>query len=426
MSNFRITTNGVMRTYRSNLYKSQRKLYDSMVRVETHRQFNSYAEDPARAARAFQTRRSLWRTGDQLENNDSVFNKFSTAFTAVDAIVDGDVDNPGFDGIKESLGIITDTAGAGRKPQGQVLLSMADSVLKTMNTTYGDNFVFAGADGLNVPYSFGENGEVLYRGINVDNRLLVADAKGVLSVREPKTQGDFQKDDGTGTMVDDQDAYIAYLEDITRTEKSLEDDFGGDKDAYIGYMKDQANVVKKEAQQLLDMSQEATYVDIGLGMEENRDGEVVASSAFNSALSGLDFLGFGVDEDGDARNFISLIRELGEIAHNADPDTGAYSDDSVEDTAAADRANVLAKKIRSALGRASEAHVELDAECTYLKSNQKQLESTEDTLQAQREGLEAIDPADAITDMLWAQYCYNAALRIGNDVLSQSLLDYMR
>lgn len=424
MSNFRITTNGVMRTYRSNLYKSQKKLYDSMVRVETHRQFNSYAEDPARAARAFQTRRSLWRTGDQIENNESVFNKFSTAFTAVDAIVDGDVDNPGFDGIKESLGIITDTAGAGRKPQGQVLLSMADSVLKTMNTTYGDIFVFAGADGLNVPFSFGDNGEVLFRGINVDNKLLVADAKGVLSVREPKTQADFQKDDGTGTMVDDKDAYAAYLEDVTRPEKSL-DDFA-DQDAYIQYMEDQTDQVKQEAQKLLDMSQEATYVDIGLGMEENRDGEVVTSSAFNSALSGLNFLGFGVDEEGDARNFISLMRELGEIAHNADPDTGAYSDDEELDAAASERADVLTKKIRSALGRASEAHVELDAECTYLKSNQKQLETTEDTLQAQREGLEAIDPADAITDMLWAQYCYNAALRIGNDVLSQSLLDYMR
>lgn len=416
MSNFRITTNGVMRTYRTNLYKSQKKLYDSMVRVETHRQFNSYAEDPARAARAFQTRRSLWRTGDQLENNESVFNKFSTAFTAVDSIVDGDVDHPGFDGIKESLGIITDTAGAGRKPQGQVLLSMADSVLKTMNTTYGDNFVFAGADGLNVPYSFGENGEVLYRGINVDNKLLVADSHGVLSVREPKTQTDFPGDT---------DAYAAYLEDITRPEKSL-DDFGGDQAKYIGYMEDQAAVVKQEAQQLLDMSQETTYVDIGLGMEENRDGAVVASSAYNSALSGLNFVGFGVDEEGDPLNFISLMRELGELAHNADPDTGAYSEDEAEATAAADRANVLTKKIRSALGRASEAHVELDAECTYLKSNQKQLETTEDTLQAQRENLEAIDPADAITDMLWAQYCYNAALRIGNDVLSQSLLDYMR
>ena len=36
-----------------------------------------------------------------------------------------------------------------------------------------------------------------------------------------------------------------------------------------------------------------------------------------------------------------------------------------------------------------------------------------------------MDPAEAITQMNWSQYCYNAALRIGNQILSQSLIDYM-
>ena len=33
--------------------------------------------------------------------------------------------------------------------------------------------------------------------------------------------------------------------------------------------------------------------------------------------------------------------------------------------------------------------------------------------------------ADAITGLSWQQYCYNAALKIGNQLLSQSLIDYM-
>ena len=34
--------------------------------------------------------------------------------------------------------------------------------------------------------------------------------------------------------------------------------------------------------------------------------------------------------------------------------------------------------------------------------------------------------ADSITSFIWAQYCYNAALKVGNNVLSESLMDYLR
>ena len=40
--------------------------------------------------------------------------------------------------------------------------------------------------------------------------------------------------------------------------------------------------------------------------------------------------------------------------------------------------------------------------------------------------MEQVDLAEAITDFSWEQYCYNAALKIGNQLLSQSLIDYMR
>ena len=32
---------------------------------------------------------------------------------------------------------------------------------------------------------------------------------------------------------------------------------------------------------------------------------------------------------------------------------------------------------------------------------------------------------DAITSFLYAEYAYNAALKVGNSVLSQSLMDYL-
>ena len=39
--------------------------------------------------------------------------------------------------------------------------------------------------------------------------------------------------------------------------------------------------------------------------------------------------------------------------------------------------------------------------------------------------VEQIDLADAITQFSWNQYCYNSALKIGHQLLSQSLIDYM-
>ncbi len=349
MSNFRITTNGVLHSYRSQLHKSYKKLYDSMTSVSTHRKFNSYAEDPAAASRAFQLRRSMWRADDQITNNEQLVGIYNTAFSAVKSMIDGDPDSDtdnSFDGIKESLAGVTGTAGAGRRSVGQVLISKAKGIVQLMNSQYGDNYVFAGADGLNVPFTWGENGELLYRGVDVTDG----------------AQADFD-----------------------------------------------------------DMNGEKVYVDIGLGLKEDADENIIETSAQNSALSGLEVLGYGKDEGGDSQNLAVLMRELGEIFNRCSADSGNYASD--EDAV---RAEVLVGKLNGALNRVSEQYSKITADAEYLKSNLTQLKNTRDSLDEQRASIEQIDPADAITEMLWGQYCYNAALRIGNDVLSQSLLDYMR
>ena len=39
--------------------------------------------------------------------------------------------------------------------------------------------------------------------------------------------------------------------------------------------------------------------------------------------------------------------------------------------------------------------------------------------------MEDADPAEAISAFSWAQYCYNSALKVGNSILSESLMDYL-
>ena len=54
----RATTGGVMKTYRSNLMNSFINMNANRNTVLTQRTFNSFAEDPAAAAKAFRLRKS--------------------------------------------------------------------------------------------------------------------------------------------------------------------------------------------------------------------------------------------------------------------------------------------------------------------------------------------------------------------------------
>ena len=73
-----------------------------------------------------------------------------------------------------------------------------------------------------------------------------------------------------------------------------------------------------------------------------------------------------------------------------------------------------------------EKHAELDVQTGFLNTNGTQLDANFAALNEERVGLEMVDPADAITELMWAQTCYSAALQVGVNVIPQSLLDYMK
>lgn len=62
----RVTTNGMLRNYKSSLMNSTNHLNDAFKTVLTGRKFNSYAENPAAATQAFRLRTSLSSTAKQM------------------------------------------------------------------------------------------------------------------------------------------------------------------------------------------------------------------------------------------------------------------------------------------------------------------------------------------------------------------------
>lgn len=366
---FRITTNMMMSTYRYNLMSVNNKMNESQNKVLTQRTFTSFAEDPAAATQSFRLRRSFYENSSHASSNEAVIQKFNSAWGAMGSIVTDLSDKTA-----RAAAILgtNGTAGESRTALGQVLKETARSVAQTMNVSYGDHFMFAGNDGLNVPFSW-DGDKLLYRGVDVNSG-------GVAQPTNPL-------DPGNAASVAEWDAYNV----------------------------DQANLTKLNA-----MAAEELNIDLGMGLEEDGSGKLINGSAFNSALSGIKLLGYGVDEDGDPKNLACIMQRLGEIFSRCDNESGEFA--SSEEKEAANR---LMGKLKTAQGNTTSEYVELDAKSKFLTTNASRLAEVKGAITEQLLSLEQVNLADALSNFSWDQYCYSAALKIGNQLLSQSLIDYM-
>ena len=515
----RATTSGVLNSYRTNLMQSFITQSTAMKNILKPRNFHSYADDTASASRAYQIRRSLQRTGAQLGSSQTLTYKFESAWAALEHVVN-DIDNGQSDSEWDKiLKGLSDTTADARSALGKAMIKLGDDIIQCMNTKYGDNFVFAGADGLNVPFEIREDGHLYYRGVNVDTEVpkllgetkvgqgtpiqvkldangnyvqdntgtsyLRADSVEIMSKAEyekatklmaglynadgtPNTGGDYVIVEGKTTTIDPndydpdkdlvlkdvngqpvadvngnytviKDAIIKRADFEASKPKALTDANNNNamvevnKDGvptqnggYYVVVNDAEAISKKDYEQAksdlakLDyMSKEGNYVDIGRGLQEDEDGNLIESSAFNQALQGINYLGYGVDEDGDPKNLVSMVRRMGEIC------TQFQNGEWTKDSPGWDELNRLANKFHEQAKELQNMHTDLDADAKALKNNNDLLTDKADTMKEQIHDLEDMDEAEAISSFIWAQYCYNAALKVGNSVLSESLMDYM-
>jgi flagellar hook-associated protein 3 FlgL len=430
----RTTTNGVLKTYRRNLNSSSTTLNKARDTVLTQRNFQTFGEDPASATQAFKLRRSWQRTNSQYTVGTSTVSKFESAWQQL-ASVDEQIDTTAStSALSAALRGATDSTASGRNALGSELEQLAESIIQTMNGRYGDNFLFSGADGETVPFTW-EGSDLYYRGVNVSasatptaaNFTMQITTGGIADVAALKTaigSNNVTVYDASGNALADNATLTAgdtVTLKATTTGKFIDFDTIKTNAANSGITVQSSSDGTDESDylKLLAMSNEENYVDIGIGLKEDADGNLIKTSAYNDALQGINFLGFGVDEDGDSKNVAVLIKQLGELLSNCS-DNGTWQNSSDADTF-----NRLMGKLEIASSEFKSQYVQLDAKASFLKSNNEQLEMNCDTLNEQFLEIEQCDLADAITAFSWAQYCYNAALKVGNQILSQSLIDYM-
>jgi len=174
---------------------------------------------------------------------------------------------------------------------------------------------------------------------------------------------------------------------------------------------------------------EARYVDVGIGLTEDENEQLVKSSAFDSVLQGIGVLGYGtttVDGVEVPNNIGEIIYRMGYILSQCDSETGKWATDPDTGNSMKDEFLALMEHFDQSSSDLKKYHVDMSTKADYLKNNQSVLENTAYTLNEQILAVEQCDLADAITSFSWAQYCYNAALKMGNSILSESLMDYMR
>lgn len=525
----RATTGGVLRGYRRNLMNSFISQNHARDTVLTQRKFNSYAEDPAAASKAFQLRKSRMMAEYQYTNSNSTYQKFQTAFNSlqsISALVDTENGGLELGTLKDTtLRMLNDPSGDARTQLSKALSVMTENIVQSLNQKYGDAFIFAGADGHNVPFEVktvdGIN-QLYYRGVPVDaaepnvwkdgDTLIQVDNTGKLDVTganqncylktdnitkmsvaeyerlytlpkleakdpaepdknfveynrdgsvftgaEGEPGGYFRKLDAAGNpgepamsnLISKSDYYEAVARVDSKPDRLTDNSVPTnnlvyvDKDGKVlatppatdaekenaffmvidGKAEDQVITKKKydeaveDAAKLQTLVNEKRFVDIGLGFQEH-DGKLIESSGYNDALHGITFIGYGLDEDGDPRNIYSIVQRLTQIADSV-PKEGEWS------TAVYEEFRGLVGKLEDAASEFKTQFTNMDASTTKLQNNTKLLEGNIDNLQVQYSELEDVDMAEAISAFIWAQYSYNAALKVGNSILSQSLMDYL-
>lgn len=534
----RTTTVGTMKTYRYNMQRSAYSMNKSMNQVLTRRYFNSFADDPASAAKSFQLRSAFLRTSSQKDINSSVVHKYDVAYSSLDSVEKALDTDGGNSGLFEQLRALNDPDGSARNALGQSCKALARSVVQDMNGRYGDNFVFSGADGMNVPFTWGVKINPAYDSkFDPTDTTLSENCRYLELVEEPAGSGTFvekptdtlKNPDGTDKTnivmtAEENPNYDSYYEvdpddpkyDVSKTMKYVVRD-PADPDKIIGY----TNKVSNEENQLAweenpaydpdlkdgdpgyipgetdqkylvtdkdgpkytnDVSElpastvpatnpeyvadnikqylylkddgtgtnlkseagealyyrgdlvdsadttrldyysksEKKYVDIGLGYDM-QGGKVESSTVFDSALQGTDFLGgYGLDKDGDPKNVVSILNRMGEILESCPSEGAEWPSDEVKE-----EYYRLCGKFEDASSRVKQKFTELTTKASFLKNNEEQLTKVGSTLNEQIEALDYADDAQSISDFIWAKYCYDTSLKVGNSVLGQSLMDYL-
>lgn len=374
----RVADRMTARNYLKYLHGARSAYADTLSRINSGKRFTKLSDDVSAGTRVLTTRTEMYKTEKHLNNVKAINEELTVTEECMQSISDiiGDVH-------KLVIRAKNDpTSTGGRKAIAQEMRGLRDEVLQFCNTQYGKRFVFGGTNMSSAPFTLDENGRALYNGVPMD---------------------EVQKDPDTGEFF--------YMKPPVQPSNKQPGDPGYDPDVVPdpnlpNY--DPDDPTHQETKVSIPMDEDV-YMDIGLGFKMKAS-EVQDTTAFKISYSGLDFLGFGTDEDGTSNNVYNII-------HDIMTNIETYSQEELEEVD--DRLTALSDKFRANL-------TDIGSKTNYLDTMQTRLQQTEDNQKIRIQNLMGIDDAEEATNQSMNDYVLKAVLQMGSRILPVSLMDYLR
>jgi flagellar hook-associated protein 3 FlgL len=159
------------------------------------------------------------------------------------------------------------------------------------------------------------------------------------------------------------------------------------------------------------LANETMNIDLGLGMTFDSNGNVNKDTVFNLSMSGIKFMGYG-ETDGMPENLYSLIGKIKEELE--DPN---FSLESI--TPYIEKFEEQKKQVLVNI-------TDIGSKTKYLEFLKLRNEDSQYNLNEKILDVEYVDTAEAIVDFKMQEYSYNAALSMGNKILQNSFIDFMK
>ncbi len=451
----RITTQMMMSRYRSDVSDAFASMNIAMRRAYDYRAFEKPSDSPLAAAQTFQVHWEARLNADYRNNISNLEGANTTADHVLQQIATQ------IDTAKEKINsVVTDTANAqNREDIANELASIRQSMLSELNSKYADSYLFGGSNAGTAPFTLDADGNLLYRGVNVDTGVNTNGATAALTYTEGETEKALQIDFGkaVGGKLDGYNIQItaggAFSADVDTDAKSITITAGTDatrkdlqeylqSDSFQSALPTGLNISAEDVEgitvagnpdgalpagntdsaeitdkvDLEALAKDHVYVDIGLGIESGESGAATGQSAFDSAMPGIRYVGYGTDENGVPKNVFSLLKDI----------EGYLKDDSVSVSELVEELNPYRDALQSAEDTFISSKTDIGARGNFLEETDSYLEAIGENLSEKDNQVEYVDFEDAITSFSTQQYCYLASLQVGSKVLQTSLMDYLR
>ena len=330
----RVTTGQLIRNYKNHLNSSIANLDLIRTKVETHKQFTKAYQNPTGQVRAAGLYKKYAKTEDYIstiEDTQSFLNAQEDAISQINTQAKYLSKQYGLEAMNA-----TNWNWEVRKTYAEAFRSAQESMTMSMNSSFGETFVFGGAAGGSTPFKLSDDGKTLYyRGVDV-------------------TSGN-----------------VDMLE---------------------------------------DMSDENVFLDMGFGLTMEND-KAANSSAFDTSLPGINVVGYGTDDNGNSKNIIVLAGQMAEVLGAEEFDVDKYQE--------------LLGAFDEARNKLVDNMTTIGTKSNFLKTTKDRLEDQQVELNTQLKNTVDVDMAEAITEYMWAQYAYNATLKVGTSILTPSFIDFM-